>query len=268
VTVSDRAVDLPVVCCDLDGVIWRGEIAIPGSADAVRSLRDRGHRVVFLTNNSNLTAEQYLTKLGRVGIEADGVDIASSADAAAELLSHELSPGARILVCGGDGVRAALENVDLEPVETGNAEAVVVGWHREFDFAALDRAASAVRGGARFVATNVDATYPTPDGLLPGNGALVAAVSTASGSSPEVAGKPEAPMAAMVRRRFGHRGVMIGDRASTDGALATALGWTFALVLSGVTTRAGGPGEESIPDPPPPFIAADLAELTGELLES
>jgi len=260
------AAEPPVVCCDLDGVVWRGEVAVPGSADAVEALRSRGHRVVFLTNNSNLTPDENVAKLAHVGVDADRTDVASSADAAADLLAASLANGARVLVCGGDGVRAALTDAGLEPVDGGRVDAVVVGWHREFDFAALDRASGAVREGARFVATNVDATYPTSDGMLPGNGALVAAVATASGSAPEVAGKPEAPMAAMVRRRFGERGLVIGDRASTDGALAAALGWPFGLVLSGITTRAPAPGEEAVPDPPPAYVADDLAAIARVLL--
>jgi 4-nitrophenyl phosphatase len=112
----------------------------------------------------------------------------------------------------------------------------------------------------------MDATYPVPDGLLPGTGSIVAAVSTASGSTPEVAGKPEPPMVALVLDRLGHTGVMVGDRPSTDGALADALGWPFALVLSGVTAAVAPRGGEAIPDPPPPFVAADLGELAPRLI--
>jgi ribonucleotide monophosphatase NagD (HAD superfamily) len=134
------------------------------------------------------------------------------------------------------------------------ADAVVVGWHRDFDFARMATAADAVRAGARFVATNVDPTFPSAEGLLPGAGAIVASIATAAGRAPEVAGKPEPPMVELVHDRYGDRGVMIGDRPSTDGALAAALGWPFALVLSGV---AGSVGEEPVPDPPPAFVAAE-----------
>src|SRR5439155_5373719 len=119
------------------------------------------------------------------------------------------------------------------PVDRPPAAAVVVGLHRDFDFDDLDRASAAVRDGARFVATNLDATYPVPGGMIPGSGAIVAAVATASGHAPEVAGKPERPMVDLVRERLGPTGVVVGDRPSTDGAFADALGWPFALVLSG-----------------------------------
>ena len=114
-----------------------------------------------------------------------------------------------------------------------------------------------------FVATNLDPTYPAADGLLPGAGSLVAAVATAGGRAPEVAGKPEPAMAALVRARYGEPVVMIGDRPSTDGAFAAALGVPFALVLSGI---AGTAGEEAVPDPRPAFVADDLGALAPQLV--
>ena len=157
----------------------------------------------------------------------------------------------------------ALTGHGLRVVDRGPCDAVVVGFSREFDFDRLTVAADAARGSALFVATNLDPTYPIDGGLVPGAGALAAAVATAAGRRPEVAGKPGRPMADLVRSRFGSEGVVIGDRPSTDGAFARALGWPFALVLSGV---AGADGEEAVPDPPPPFVAADLARLVPLLL--
>ena len=250
----------PVVCCDLDGVIWRGDDPIPGSAQAVDELRAAGLRVGFLSNNSSQPVSAVVEKLGRVGVSADPSEVLTSALSAAALLAADL-PGPDVLVCAGEGVTEALEAVGLHPVSTPPAAAVVVGFHRSFDFDELDRASRAIRDGARFVATNLDATYPVPGGLLPGAGSIAAAVATASGTTPEVAGKPSQPMAAMVTERLGHRGVMVGDRPSTDGALAALLGWPFALVLSGVTGRVAPPGGETIPDPSPPILGDDLASI-------
>jgi 4-nitrophenyl phosphatase len=146
------------------------------------------------------------------------------------------------------------------------ANGVVVGLHRRFDYDELDRASAAVRAGARFVVTNLDATYPVPGGMIPGSGAIAAAVATAAGRVPEVAGKPEAPMAQLVRDRLGPSGVVVGDRPSTDGVFAARLGWPFALVLSGVTQREPEAGGESIPEPPPEFVAPDLSALAPELV--
>jgi glycerol 3-phosphatase-2 len=123
-----------------------------------------------------------------------------------------------------------------------------------------------VREGARFVATNLDATYPIPGGMVPGSGAITAAVATASGRTPEVAGKPEPATVALVRERFGTTGIVVGDRPSSDGVLATALGWPFALVLSGVTGSPAPPGGEPVPVPEPPFVADDLALLAPRVI--
>jgi len=256
-----------VVACDLDGVVWRGDDPIAPAARGIRDLRSAGLRVAFVSNNSNSPVGDVVAKLERMGVPAEPPDVVTSAGAAAWLLAQSLEPGARVLVCAGPGVREALAAVGLESVDDGPAAAVVVGFHREFDYDALDRASRAVRDGARFVATNLDATYPIPGGLIPGAGSLVAAVATAAGSTPEVAGKPAAPTVDLIRERFGTTGVVVGDRPSTDGALAAALGWPFALVLSGVTAAVAPPGGEAIPQPLPPFVGDDLGALATRLVE-
>lgn len=244
---------------DLDGVIWRGDTAIPGSADAVTSLRDGGHRIVFLTNNSHQRVDAYVAKLAGVGVEADPDDVVTSAQAAASLLE----PGLTALVCAGPGVEEALAARGVETVAEGPADAVVVGWHSSFDYQRLTAAASAVMGGARLIGTNDDATYPTADGEIPGGGALLSAVAYASSAVPEVAGKPHFPMVALVASRVGRVETMVGDRPSTDGLLARALEARFALVLSGVT------GEDDLPvEPAPDVVAVDLAAVVARALEA
>ncbi|MEZ5169721.1 MAG: HAD-IIA family hydrolase [Acidimicrobiia bacterium] len=254
-----------VVGLDLDGVLWRGTRPVDGSARAVAALRDAGVEVAFLTNNANPTIGDYVTKMAGMGIDTAPGEIVTSAQAAARLLERELVVGDRVHVCGGPGLVEAVSERGLTVVTGPPASAVVVGYDPGFDYEALDRASAAVRDGALFVATNVDATFPSGDRLLPGNGALVAAVAAAGGAAPEVAGKPEAPYADLVRERFGPTGVMVGDRPSTDGALADVLGWPFALVLSGV---AGSDGEEPVPEPAPSYLADDLAALVPVLLDA
>lgn len=240
---------------DLDGVIWLGEEPIAGSAEAVARLRAAGHDVVFCTNNSSRPRAEVEAELARHGIPAAG-DVLTSAMAAAALVD----PGERVLVCAGPGVVEALEARGAVPVSVGPADAVMVGFHRSFDFERLRIASAAVRDGARLLATNDDATYPTPNGLIPGGGAILAAVERASGRTAEVAGKPHAPMAALVTARLGGDGVMVGDRDDTDGRFARALGYRFALVLSGVTTAA------EVQAPLPDLVAADLAAVVDDVL--
>lgn len=241
---------------DLDGVIWLADEPIPGSAEAVSRLRRAGHDVVFCTNNSSQPRRAVEEKLARHGIPAVG-DVITSAMAAAALVE----PGERVLVCAGPGVVEALEERGAVPVSEGPADAVVVGFHRTFDFERLRVATTAVRCGARLLATNDDATYPTPDGPIPGGGAILAAVERASGRSAVVAGKPNRPMADLVRARLAGPGVMVGDRPETDGHFATALGYRFALVLSGVTQA------EEVVEPVPDLVAADLSTAVDRLLD-
>lgn len=243
---------------DLDGVIWLGDEPIAGAAQAVGTLLAGGADVLFVTNMSAVAADEVELKLARHGIDGRG-RVVTSADAVATLVA----PGERVLLCAGPGVRTALEARGAEVVTEGPADAVVVGWHREFDYARMTVAARAVWGGARLLATNADSTYPTADGLLPGGGAILASIATATGVTPVVAGKPHAAIVDLVRGRLGPNGVMVGDRADTDGAFARALGYRFALVLTGVTTRGDLPVV-----PEPDVVVADAATAVRELFPS
>ncbi len=240
---------------DLDGVLWLGEDPIPGAADAVARLRTAGHELVFCTNNSSRPVADVEAKLERHGIPPDG-GVVTSAMAAAALVE----PGERVLICAGAGAVEAVEGRGAVPVWDGPADAVLVGLHLDFDYERLRAAAAAVHGGARLLATNDDATYPTPDGPIPGGGAILAAVETATGLRATVAGKPHAPMADLVRAVLGDDGIMVGDRPETDGRFAVALGYRFALVLTGVSTTAEGM------DPTPDLVAPDLPTLVDHLL--
>jgi HAD superfamily hydrolase (TIGR01450 family) len=221
---------------DLDGVLWLAGEPIGDIAGAVDQLRARGIRVVFATNNSAPTSADLLGRLSRIGVTATADDLATSARAAASLLAA----GQTVTVLAEGGVVEALAERGVALVESGPVDAAVVGWSRHFDFDSLAAIATAARTAGRLIGTNQDPTHPTPSGLVPGSGALLAAVSTASGVTPEVAGKPHPPMASMLKERFGfsdgdHRVVMVGDQPGTDGRLAERLGIPFALVDSGVT---------------------------------
>ena len=240
---------------DLDGVVWLAEEPIPGAAAAVARLREAGERLAFVTNNSSTRVGDYVAKLARMGVAADEDEVVTSAQAAANVLA----PGSRALVCAGPGVDEALAARGVAAVREGDADAVVVGFHRDFDYARLAAAARAVRRGARLVGTNDDATYPTPEGPVPGAGSILAAVAYAAEVTAEVAGKPHAPVVELLARRVPDVAVVVGDRPSTDGLLARRLGARFALVLTGVTTAADLPV-----DPAPDAVAADLGALVDQ----
>ncbi|MGD0749419.1 MAG: HAD-IIA family hydrolase [Acidimicrobiales bacterium] len=246
---------------DLDGVVWLNGRPIPGVDEAVARLRSAGVRVLFATNNSAPTRAELHKRLGHCGITVDDADLLGSADVAAGLLAT----GSRAVVLAADGVREALAARGVVVVPEGPADAVVVGITRTFTYDAVAAAAAAVRGGARFIGTNEDPTFPTPDGLVPGAGAILAAVATAAETAPEVAGKPHRPTAEAIAARVpdGQLRAMVGDRPSTDGALAAQLGIPFALVLSGVTRQGHVP-----PDAHPAVVAPDLAALVRQSLDT
>jgi 4-nitrophenyl phosphatase len=239
---------------DLDGVLWLDGVAIPGAANAVARLRASGQRVVFLTNNSGPTVAEYLARLRNIGVSAGDGDLITSAQAAAAMLE----PGSSALVCAGAGVTEALTRRGIRAVRSGRVDAVIVGFHQDFDYERLTAATRAVLNGARLIGTNADPTYPTPTGPLPGGGALLAAVAYASGADPELAGKPNRPIAALVAERVGRVDIVVGDRAATDGRLARALDARFALVLSGVTAESDLPVE-----PAPDIVGQDLASVVA-----
>ena len=253
----------PAVAVDLDGVVWRADAAIPGAAEALARLRAADVDVVYVTNNARPTLAEHEAKLASFGIEATGAVIASPQAAGALLVAGE-----RVLVAGGPGVAEAILAAGAVPVSYDEADdgaelvdAVVVGFHQDFDYRKMRIASGAVRDGARFVATNDDTTYPTASGLVPGNGAIVAGIAAAAGVRPMIAGKPHPPIAEVVRARCGETGLVVGDRADTDGRFAVAMGWRFGLVLSGVTGAADLPV-----DPAPDLVAVDLAALVDQVL--
>jgi 4-nitrophenyl phosphatase len=231
---------------DLDGVVWLAGEPIGDVAAAVGDLRRHGIRVVFATNNSAPTTQQLLDRLARVGIDSEPGDLATSAAAAATLLE----PGQSVKVLAEGGMLEALHRRGVAIADEGPVDAAVVGWSHTFDFDRLASVASAARASGRLIATNEDPTHPTPAGLVPGSGALVAAVATASGLTPEVAGKPHRAMARLMQDRFGFGEgdtsvVVVGDQPRTDGRLAERMGIPFALVDSGVTPA--GPDGSGVP---------------------
>lgn len=230
---------------------------MPGAPEAVAALRTAGVPVAFVTNSAMRTPAQVAEKLARHGVPDAESEVVTAAMAAATMVA----PAERVLVVGSEGLVRAVDAAGAEIVTHGPADAVMVGITPDFDYDAMTRAMRAVDGGARFIATNTDSTFPSHDGLLPGNGALVASISTATGVTPEVAGKPHTPIARLVRDRLGGSGLMVGDRPDTDGLFADVIGYDFGLVLSGVTSRADLPVV-----PTPVAVADDLRTLVADRL--
>ncbi len=250
---------MAVWALDLDGVIWTGKMPIVGAAEAVQLLRHVGHKVVFATNNAFSTESMQIEKLAGFGIDATD-SVVSSAMAGASMIS----PDERVLVLGGPGAVEAVTERGASVTDgftQGDSvpDSVVVGLDWDLSYDRLRGAVQAILGGARFIATNDDSTYPTENGLYPGAGAIVGAVQAATEVPPMVCGKPHQPMADLVTERFGTEGVMVGDRPETDGLFAQALGFKFELVLSGVTTQADLPVE-----PTPASVHSDLLALVSE----
>jgi HAD superfamily hydrolase (TIGR01450 family) len=251
-----------VALLDLDGVVYVGPDAVPGVPAALAAARRAGMRLGFVTNNAARTPTDVAEHLAALGVPADVDDVITSSQAAATVVAELLDPGARVLPVGGPGVAAALTAAGLQVVDRAEAEpaAVVQGYGRDVGWAQLAEAVVAVRNGARHVATNLDATIPSPRGPLPGNGAMVGIVSAITGQEPLVTGKPDPAMhAECVRRTGARRPVVVGDRLDTDIEGARRAGAASLLVLTGVTDARTLLAAR--PDHRPDLLAADARGL-------
>ncbi|NIA24639.1 MAG: HAD-IIA family hydrolase [Gammaproteobacteria bacterium] len=245
------------VLCDLNGVLNRDTEAIPGAGDALQRLDEAGFAIVFVTNNSTGTCADVANEITRLnGYAASPDQVIGSAQAAAALLAPDRPAS---LVLGGKGIVSALTEREIPIVDDPSAaEAVVVGLDVHLNYRRLDRAASAIRRGARFIATNTDATFPGPEDLHCGAGAIVAAIATASGRTPTVAGKPHSAIRTLVKQRLIPGPVwVVGDRPETDLAMAKAEHWNAALVLTGVLSDL----DEVPSDLKPDLVTASLVEF-------
>jgi glycerol-1-phosphatase len=250
------------VLFDLDGVIYLGPIAVPGAAEGIAQLHDRGTKIGFVTNNAARPPTAVAEHLVELGIPATAADVVTSAQTAAHLLVNRFGAGARILAVGGDGVTAALGEAGLVAVNSADDDpvAVIQGYGFDLKWQELNEAAIAINRGAHWVATNVDPTRPTDRGLVPGNGAAVNAVRMAVLAEPEVAGKPYRPLLDDTVDRLGaQHPLFVGDRLDTDIAGAVNAGLDSMLVLSGSHRAeellAAAPGQR------PTHVGEDLRAL-------
>ncbi|SIO61866.1 NagD protein [Singulisphaera sp. GP187] len=223
---------------DMDGVIYHGHRLIPGVLDFLEKLRRGGHKFLFLTNNSQWTPRDLSHRLGQIGIDVDESSFHTSALATADFL-HRQKPGGTAYVIGGAGLTHALYSVGYTLTEH-NPDYVVVGDTRSYDFEKIERASRLISGGARFVATNLDLTGPSEQGIQPACGALVAPIELVTGRKPYFVGKPNPLMMRTALRKLDAHSAdsfMVGDRMDTDILAGTEAGMRTILVLSGVSTR-------------------------------
>jgi 4-nitrophenyl phosphatase len=269
-----------LVIFDLDGVVYRGAEAIDGAAELVAWLHGCGVAVRFATNNSMVARAGYVERLGAMGIDTTADEIVTSSSATVEHLHRHAPEIRRVMAIGADGLREELTAAGFEttlagdvtaPVPGGALEdtydAVIVGLDPDFDYARLSSGLSAVAAGARLIATNADARYPTQAGFLPGAGSIVASLAAATGVTPEVIGKPEPAMFRAIIEASGipaAETVVVGDNPASDIVGARRAGCASILVLTGVADAAG---VTALVDDAAPHAVADDPAAVRALLE-
>lgn len=251
-----------VALLDLDGVVYVGPKAVPGAPEALAAARAAGMRLAFVTNNAARPASVVAAHLSELGVPASADEVITASQVAARYLADRLQPGAKVLVVGTVGLTDALLERGLTPVSSADddPQAVAQGYSPDLDWRQLAEGAIAIRRGVLWVATNLDATLPSPRGPLPGNGSMVAALREATGRAPVSTGKPDPTMhRETVERSAAKAPLVVGDRLDTDIEGASAVGCDSLLVLSGVTTPSdllrAEPGRQ------PTYLADDVGGL-------
>jgi 4-nitrophenyl phosphatase len=254
---------------DMDGVLYRGTHVLPGVTDLFNTLRLRGTHFLLATNNSMASQQAYVERMATMGVEVEIDQIQTSASVTREVVLEQLEPGSKILIVGMPALAASIldgtEFVAATQDPGDHVDAVVVGLDLDFTYTKLRRASDAIRDGARFIATNADATLPHESGVQPGAGSIVAAIATASGVQPLVIGKPETLMMTKGVEGLGVApgdAIMIGDRLDTDVLAGHRAGLLTGLVLTGVARREDLATAEVMPD----YVFADLPALTQALV--
>ncbi|MEV6795816.1 HAD-IIA family hydrolase [Streptomyces sp. NPDC051320] len=248
---------------DLDGVVYSGGEAIAHAVASLGTARDGGMRLAYVTNNALRTPDAVARHLTELGVPAEPTDVITSSQAVSRLIADQVPQGARVLVIGGEGLRVALRERGLEPVDSADDDPVAVAQGYggpDLAWSRLAEAAYAINRGVPWFASNTDLTIPTPRGIAPGNGAAVEVVRIATGAEPQVAGKPLPPMhRETVLRTGAERPLVVGDRLDTDIEGAFNGGVDSLLVLTGVTD--GPQLLAAKPQHRPTFVAADLRGL-------
>ena len=244
---------------DVDGVLWRGNHALPGVVSFFDFLHARRIKFIIATNNSARPASDIVERLATMNVRVCDDDVLTSAQATALYLAHIAPLGSRVFVIGGEGLKDAIAKAGYELVEQ-NADLVVAGLDWTLTYEKLKRATIEIRRGAKFIGTNPDKTFPGNEGIIPGAGAIQAAIQAATDVAPLVIGKPEHAMFDIAVEKMGvprESVAMLGDRMDTDIQGAERAGLKTILVLTGVATRESLAHESTQPD----FVFDDLNAL-------
>ena len=252
---------------DMDGVLWLGNQPMPGLVEFIDTLRRLGIRFILATNNASKTVEEFVAKLAQFETTIHPDEILTSPQATAAYLAQH-APDARIFVIGEPGLISELTRQSLTVVSQDSpagATHVVVGWDRQLTYAKLVEACLLIRAGATFIGTNPDVTYPDARGIVPGNGATLAALRVSTSVEPIIIGKPQPEMMIQAMQRLGstpQNTAVLGDRLDTDILGGQNAGLTTLLVLSGVTSREAVLADSIQPD----YIFEDIREIAAKLL--
>ncbi len=246
---------------DMDGVLWRGKQPIGNLARTFARIQELGLKYTFATNNATGSVGQYVEKLRSFGVDVTPQQIINSPMAVAHYLKQQHPSGGAVYLIGETGLIEALEQAGFHHSEDG-VLAVVAGLDRQFTYEKLRKASLLIQKGIPFIGTNPDKTFPSAEGLTPGAGSILAAIETASGTAPQIMGKPYPHLFRLALEQMGTQPdetLVIGDRLDTDILGGANAGCKTALVLTGVTARA----EAEQFQPEPDLIANSLSELMG-----
>lgn len=262
--------NIKALIIDMDGVLWHGDQAIPGLIDFFQTLREQAIRFILATNNASLTREQYVAKLSRMGVTVDPNEILTSGIATALYLSERYVPEeTSVYVLGEAGASQPLaeRGFKLTGLYETKADIVVVGKDATLTWDKLATATLNIRAGAKFIGTNGDTTLPTEYGITHGNGAILAALQTASGIEPVCIGKPEPIIYQQAITLLGTdlaETVAIGDRLETDILGAVRTGIRSLMVLTGVSSE----DDLKTSDYQPTWVMPDIRAITQALKSS
>jgi 4-nitrophenyl phosphatase len=261
-----RSLDMSTIkalILDMDGVIWKGDNSIGNLPDIFRSIEERGLQFIMATNNATLTIENFLNKLAGFGVQLKDWQVINSSLATVHYLHRNVSKSGPLYIIGEHGLIETLKDNGFYHAEN-DVLAVVVGLDRDLNYKKLKNASLLIQAGSPFIGTNLDPTLPTPEGLIPGAGTILAALETASGIVPTIIGKPAPEIYLLALERLGvtpEQSLVVGDRLETDIAGGQKLGCRTCVVLSGVATKE----EAENWQPVPYLIKNDLMDLLSVL---